>query len=402
MNRIDAPSVRDGMDDVDGAPAGRRLDDQALAVLPGPGLVHRGPGVVLVVPGPPRAGGLVEDLLRLCAPPLDPTGRRTVRAVAALLAHAEPDDVPAFALLAGTRDGVVAVAHGAAEVVVPATSERLRGGDSLAWAERLFTRPVEEIRVAGCGDAAAGATGGLPFDLQRGTVPGCGVVLRPRAGGVEGTPPAPAPVTPAALPVVARVDQGIPDAGHVRQVHLPPDDGVGDSLIDAPAQAAPPAPGPLVEGTLCARGHFTDPNAAFCATCGISMQQRTAEIVTGPRPALGVLVLDDGAAYTLDGDHVIGRDPGRHPDVAAGLARPLVLDDEVGSISRVHAALRLDGWRVRLVDEGAANGTSLTGPDGRALALTPHEPVDLHSGARLRIGRRVLAFHSYHAGGERP
>ena len=106
------------------------------------------------------------------------------------------------------------------------------------------------------------------------------------------------------------------------------------------------APRAVVIGVYCKNGHFDDPDARFCAVCGISMNQQTLVPRPGPRPPLGVLAFDDGSVFQLDSDYVVGRDPALSPAVAAGQARPLCVVDDAGIVSRAHAALQLDGWRV--------------------------------------------------------
>ena len=92
------------------------------------------------------------------------------------------------------------------------------------------------------------------------------------------------------------------------------------------------------------------------------MAQLTLQPRPGPRPPLGVLVLDDGSVFSLDIDYIIGRDPSQDPDVSAGSARPLRFDDPEGVLSRAHARVVLDDWTVQLVDLGSANGTGVWGP----------------------------------------
>ncbi len=153
----------------------------------------------------------------------------------------------------------------------------------------------------------------------------------------------------------------------------------------------------MVEGVVCRAGHFGDPEETSCRTCGAA-RESGSERVTQPRPPLGVLVTDDGSVFTLTGDYVLGRDPGRAPAVLSGAAAPLVLRDEEHSTSRVHARLTLSGWTVRVSDGGSANGTfvSRSGPAG------PWTPVDtgtgtrLYPGDRVRVGHRQLLFDCYH------
>lgn len=55
-------------------------------------------------------------------------------------------------------------------------------------------------------------------------------------------------------------------------------------------------------------------------------------------------------------------------------------------VSREHASLHRDGWRVILEDLGSTNGTFLN--DERLV-----EPAALHDGDRVKIGDVVLTFH---------
>jgi hypothetical protein len=41
----------------------------------------------------------------------------------------------------------------------------------------------------------------------------------------------------------------------------------------------------------------------------------------GPAAALGALLLDDGSAYVLDVDYLLGREPQTDPEVVAGTVR---------------------------------------------------------------------------------
>ena len=100
----------------------------------------------------------------------------------------------------------------------------------------------------------------------------------------------------------------------------------------------------MVEGVMCRAAHFGDPDAATCASCG-APRERGAGRSPEPRPPLGVLVTDEGSVFTLTGDYVIGRDPGRAPAVLSGRPAPLVLQDAEHSTSRVHARLTLSAGR---------------------------------------------------------
>ena len=95
---------------------------------------------------------------------------------------------------------------------------------------------------------------------------------------------------------------------------------------EAPPAVPPPsaddaATRPLVEGVYCRDDHFNDPDQRYCQICGISMAQLTQVSRLGPRPPLGLLLLDDGSTLRLDTDYVVGREPDSDRDVVAARAR---------------------------------------------------------------------------------
>jgi FHA domain len=142
-----------------------------------------------------------------------------------------------------------------------------------------------------------------------------------------------------------------------------------------------------VEGVYCKNGHFNDPEARYCAVCGISMGQVTKVRQQGPRPPLGVLILGDGTVTLLDADYVIGREPTLDSSVADGRARPLRLMGASGVVSRIHARVDLDGWQVFLTDLNSANGTQILMPGERnPTSLQPGVRTPLVAGAQIRLG----------------
>jgi hypothetical protein len=149
----------------------------------------------------------------------------------------------------------------------------------------------------------------------------------------------------------------------------------------------------LVEGVLCTREHFNDPGARYCRQCGIGMGQLPRTFKRRQRPPLGVLVLDDGSGFPLDGDYVIGREPVLDGDVMAGRARPLRVCDPDGSVSRLHLRISLIGWQVEVSDLGSANGSVLHSADGER-TLAPFEPTVIETGARIGIGHRSMQYLS--------
>jgi FHA domain len=164
----------------------------------------------------------------------------------------------------------------------------------------------------------------------------------------------------------------------------------------APVAAPSDPEAPIVLGVYCKNGHFGDPETRSCSVCGVSRNRRGPIPQPGPRPPLGALVLDDDSALELSADCVVGRDPALDPSVAAGEARPLcIIDDQV---SRIHARIHLDGWRVFLIDLGSANGTRIRPPGIRSdQALKSNIPVPLQSGTRVFVGTQSFRYE-YHRG----
>jgi hypothetical protein len=166
---------------------------------------------------------------------------------------------------------------------------------------------------------------------------------------------------------------------------------------DSPTTSAQGGPDVVsVEGRLCPDGHFNDPDSSTCAACSAPID-RGGERVSQPRPPLGCLITDDGRVYTVAGDYVIGREPGQAPAVKSGKAQPLVLQDAEHSTSRIHAHVRVSGWKTLVSDGGSSNGTfiSRSGPAGPWTAV-PQEPgTVLSAGDRVRLGKRQLLFDRY-------
>lgn len=169
-----------------------------------------------------------------------------------------------------------------------------------------------------------------------------------------------------------------------------------DVEVQAPEELAAAA-APLVEGRRCAFGHLNAPHAGYCSRCG-ALVDRRAPLEAGPRPPLGVLVADDGMAFVVESDMIIGRDPaafeaqraGRSFDGAGRLA-PIVLQDRTGALSRAHLEIRIDGWQLLVVDVGSANGTWVRPPAAAApLRLPPGQPVPLTMGSDIHLGGRIL------------
>lgn len=310
-----------------------------------------------------------------------------------------------------------------------------------------------------------GATGIVSSDifcLEKGAAPGAGMVLWPSASPSTDSAVYPAPVTgsePAAddsilagssvhephIPLVAPAFAArLDDVGPADRSTLTPlpiiggprkaagiRQGVAEPTLVPPRDVLAPADAALssaptdvanrpisavnpkvaardqqlqIQGLLCANGHINDPRLPVCTRCGIRIDRMTGALVQGPRPPLGLLVIDDGTTYVVAGDLLIGRDP--EPMVAgrAGIASvgigpldPIRINDTSGSMSRAHCELRLIDWEVRVLDAGSVNGTYVRLPRSPGwIALRRGQEAVLYPGSVLRVGNRSLLFEAPH------
>ncbi|OLT11229.1 hypothetical protein BJF78_27495 [Pseudonocardia sp. CNS-139] len=167
-----------------------------------------------------------------------------------------------------------------------------------------------------------------------------------------------------------------------------------------PLPAAPEVePDPLdstqVNGRRCGRGHLNDPRLGQCAFCGLPVEDGGGQLVAGPRPALGLLVFDDGTTYSVDAEYLVGRMPEGDSRVAGGALRSLAVEDPSGAVSRVHAEVRVSGWDVLLADAGSRNGTFVSGPGEPEWTQLPEGQTHrLVPGTRVRLGGRSFLFES--------
>lgn len=418
----------------------------ASTVVPGPGagtLARIGPVVLLVGSGDPDMVKPYVDHAAMVAAN-GGQGRQLVRGFAMMLATAT-EDSPGFAALAPHDTGLAVFVDGPVTVTVDDTV--ISGADSLAWVERLVPWPVGRVTVTLPGAAAPDA--GTPYRLQEGVVPaGSLLVTEPsaepttpasvlpdesvmsRIAEVEemrATQPHPGPApsgdeTPASIPVVAPAPAAAapepapaPPAAPGRP--LPPpylpeqvsfqsvllDDLDDESfeplpIVEDRSQVGPTRAPVDVPGVYCKNEHFNDPRQLFCAVCGINMVQQTPILRNGPRPPLGVIVLDDGSVFQLDGAYLLGRDPDSDERVRSGGFRALPVIDTSNQVSRVHARLELRGWDAVLVDNNSTNGTYVHVPRTPDwMRMPPGGELVLIQGTRVRIGHRTLAFNT-HAG----
>jgi hypothetical protein len=370
-----------------------------VQVAPGDGLAARYGGSVVLAPGDsPLADALLSLAREADRDHPDAPGRFLTRKVAGLVSQS--DEPATVGVVSALEDGVAVLLVG--DVTLTLTVDGVKtaqsGSDATTWVDRIVRGPWESLALS---LASAGAFDPRS-DLQGGTVGATAVLLLP--AGAAPVAPAAEPVAEPPTVVEAMPPVVVPDMPVAAFESFALDEPVVDeplpvaeSRATAELSPEPNADVVTVQGIECTRQHFNDPTALYCSVCGISMVHQTHNLVSGPRPPLGVLVLDDGAVYTLDGDYVLGREPEGAPEVAAGTATPLPLDDPDVTMSRVHAKLLLVGWDVRLVDAGSVNGTFVARPgETEWTRIAAGEPVVLKPGTRMSIGGRTLVFDSHH------
>ncbi len=411
-------------------------------ICTGDGVVARYGGTLVVAPSDSPVVDGADDLARAADrdSPGAP-GKSLSRKIAGLVSQA--DDTPDLAIVAALEDGLAVLLVG--NVTMTLTDDTgttvQSGTDATTWVDRIVRAPWTSLVITLPGAGAVEARS----DLQGGVLTAAGVELVPAgvtavaAPAVPVAPAAPAPVaapTPPSTPAQAAPEAPapVPPAPEIEPpaVAAPEPDAApvpafeSFSLLDAsdPAEAEPlPVAGGngrstaqvsagdlqtvqddvvndgavMVQGIECSRQHFNDPTSIYCAVCGISMVHQTHNLVSGTRPPLGVIVLDDGAVFTLNGDYVLGREPENAPEVLAGTAAPLALDDPDVTMSRVHAKVVLVGWDVNLVDAGSANGSYTAKPGEAEWTRVPTgEAIILKPGTKVSLGGRSFVFDSHH------
>ncbi len=182
---------------------------------------------------------------------------------------------------------------------------------------------------------------------------------RRRSARSRHRPPPPGAPPPKLRP--PRVSEQI-HGSHVHEARRPP-------LPIAGAKPPAPRPGPPAQArrTSWSRASAapgtttTTPGCRSARSAASGWISAPAILVDGRRPPLGLLVLDIGSTFVLDDNYLLGRNPEVDEAVIRSRLRPIRLDDDSGTLSRVHAEIRLEGWDVLLIDRGSANGTYIAG-----------------------------------------
>jgi hypothetical protein len=408
------------------------FERQRVAVLPGDGLVIRYPGMVCVAAVSENESDYLslQALLEICHEvakrgECSGLGRVLARRLAGWLAREEVEIT--FGAVSVAGDSLTVFLYGAASVGSGGTV-LLSGIEAAAWIDRLIPLPSQNLWLILGDDRPVdlNRVSAALHDLRTGTVQGCGVALFSSDIGDVGTKAIPgsssekapkvtradtepmrisAPDTPAAPPDPVAVSKK--DASKPRRsdpiLGTPPSEPPRPSLPmsedgDGGLSQAAFLDGesvPMAEGHLCSRNHLNDPRSHFCVICGIRMDERTGVLQVGPRPPLGLLVFDDGATFTVDGDYLLGRDPEADRRVRDGELRSIMINDSSGTVSRAHVEIRVDKWDVLVSDAGSANGTFVMRSGNNSWSrLPPRQPLRLVPGTRIGLGKRSFVFES--------
>lgn len=112
------------------------------------------------------------------------------------------------------------------------------------------------------------------------------------------------------------------------------------------------------------------------------------------RQSPGVLVVDGRSAFTLDADYVLGRSPHLAEGVDGIGVREVVLAKD-RSISRVHAAIRVDDTGVHVEDLGSSIGTWVEVPGEAPIQLPPGRRFPLTEETVVFLGPHRVSYHRF-------
>lgn len=164
--------------------------------------------------------------------------------------------------------------------------------------------------------------------------------------------------------------------------------GQGETTGRAERAAGPAAaePATFAKGVPCGNGHFSHPEARYCAVCGSAVLPLTVPNRIGRRPPTGILILEDGRTTVLDHDLTV---------TASGSSGDLgfLPADEH---PRMVAQIKLVGWQPVVISP--VRTMSLLLPGGSSLRIDPGVPAPLVPGAELAIGGHRIRYESPHYG----
>jgi hypothetical protein len=147
--------------------------------------------------------------------------------------------------------------------------------------------------------------------------------------------------------------------------------------------ATPMPAGPTVTAVFCGRGHPSPVTAMRCRACAEEITDRRSYEIA--RPSLGSLRLSNGELIALDRGVILGRAPNSSTVGSRSTPNQVRLPGPDRDLSRNHVEIRLDGWRVLVVDLNSTNGTYVA-PDGLCFTkVPPQTEVEIDPGTVVSL-----------------
>jgi hypothetical protein len=293
----------------------------ALSHVPGHGVLSRQGELVLLCDAAPeresQIAALLDALSSVAADRGD--GRDLGRRLAGLLAAAPGDEFPALCAFGPAGDGMAVLLHGAAEAtaVGPDGETRLDGRQAVIFVDRTLAGPVTSLRAM-VGESSGALAPDRWSRLDSGVVRAQALVYGADTVGPPAQPESVAPALAEPSDPLERLMPAEPSAPPGQPMLEECSMASGQPMLEECSMPAPPVAEPTavearagdggspiedfdVLGTYCRDGHFNDPRVRYCTACGVSMVHLTHTLRPGRRPALGVLTLDDGMTFPLEG-----------------------------------------------------------------------------------------------------
>jgi hypothetical protein len=139
-----------------------------------------------------------------------------------------------------------------------------------------------------------------------------------------------------------------------------------------------------ISAILCKSNHANPPERANCWRCSLPLAD--GKVVRINRPALGQLIFSNGRTVTIDRTILVGRSPRAERTDSGGIPQLVMVDSPHGDVSRTHARIFIEGWRVLLEDIGSTNGTVITTEAGVSRRIRSGEPAIVTDGSTIDLG----------------
>lgn len=144
---------------------------------------------------------------------------------------------------------------------------------------------------------------------------------------------------------------------------------------------------PQVHAVSCPSGHLNPPHASVCRVCRLEVADQAQ--VTVPRPVLGILRFTDGRTVDVSRPLILGRSPKLDAAISGELPELVVLSSPMKEVSGTHLEIRLDDWKVLVVDRQSTNGTTIRLPGRDPQRLHPGEPFPITIGTSVNLADEV-------------